>query len=249
MKNKALLLLLLIFGTTWITNTYGQCTPGDSISCPDPENNGQVCPDSLAIGYQGQAYNQTISILPPTVTTGLVFTIHHIHLVDVGNLPQGISWVSNTEDNDFYPGTYYCVLLSGVPSDTGDFVLRIVVEVFAVYNGTIISVGEVTDSTSLMMHVEQYSGVENLFSAKNRLSFWPNPFINNVRMKFISNEGGRVEISVYTLQGVPVLRKNAFSVAGENTISIKSSGLPQGHYIVKVEGGKQTFTGIVSKSY
>ena len=38
--------------------TIAQCTPGDETSCPDPENNGEVCPAVLPNGIIGKEYKQ-----------------------------------------------------------------------------------------------------------------------------------------------------------------------------------------------
>ncbi|HFB61793.1 MAG TPA: hypothetical protein ENJ69_02295, partial [Bacteroidetes bacterium] len=100
-----------------------QCTPADSTSCPDPENNGQVCPDTLNTGYLGQEYNQTVSILAPpqVLAQGLYVPVKYVHLADVENLPPGITWKSNDTTDNFYPHVYSCVLFSGVCSDTGTY--------------------------------------------------------------------------------------------------------------------------------
>jgi len=250
MKNKLLFTLLLFFGTLWVTKSYAQCTPADSIACPDPENNGQVCPDSLSAAYTGQSYSQSFTIVTPMQVNvfGTPVDVDHLKLKDIGNLPQGISWQSNTDDSVFMAGNYYCVLLAGTPSDTGNYPLRIVVEVFVLLNGTPISIGDVTDSTSLTLQVEQYNGITNRLSARNRLSFFPNPFQKEVRCRFDAEEDGTADITFYTFQGKAVLKKSAWIVHGENILFLDGTTLPSGHYVVSLFNGKKVYTGMVSKT-
>ncbi len=250
MKNKLRFLFIFLLGFTFSAIVYGQCTPADSTSCPDPENNGEVCPDSLNVGYLGQQYNQTISILPPPEldSGGLTIPIHHLKLVDVGNLPPGISWVSNADDSIFMAGNYYCVLFSGVPADTGSYVLKIIVDVYASFGGSYFFLGQVIDSTSLTMHIEKSSGIESGLVNGKRLTFWPNPFAGDFRLKFISSDQGTTEIVVYTIQGKPVLRKTVYTPSGENVLFFDGKKLSKGNYVVKLTKGKETYTGIITKT-
>ena len=232
MKKRVLTLLFLMYGMVVSNSIFAQCTPADYTSCPDPENNGQVCPDSLETAYRGEYYEQVFSILPPHETTGIVFTIHHLHLVDVGNLPEGITWVSNTDDNDFYPGTYYCVLMSGTPADTGTYPLHIEVEVFGELNGTPVSMGNVIDSTSLTLVVEEANGTADLFVRNSRMRLQPNPFFDKTNISYRSTEPGQVEVSVCTLQGKEVKRSTFDVEAGENKLPLNIETLPPGHYVI-----------------
>ena len=113
-------LLLAVFLSA---NTMAQCIPGDSISCPDPENNGQICPDTIAPAYRGIDYTQDITFLAPAKidTLSLSIDVYNITLVDIEGLPQGMEWETNAEDNEFYPEIYYCILFSGNTAvDTGN---------------------------------------------------------------------------------------------------------------------------------
>ncbi len=250
MKNELRILMLFLFGFLFTTMVYGQCTPADSTSCPDPENNGEVCPDSLNVGYLLHQYNQTISILPPPQldTGGLTIPIHHLKLIDVGNLPPGITWVSNTDDSVFMAGNYYCVLFSGTPTDTGSYVLKIIVDVYASFGGSYFYLSRVIDSTSLTMHIEKSSGTNNLADGKGDISFYPNPFSKDFRLKFYSSGHGYAAMKIYTLQGIEVMQKDFYSSTGENIIFIDGSKLPCGNYVVKITGVNGIFTGIITKT-
>ncbi len=249
MKNKLRFLFLFLFGFLFTAIVYGQCTPADSTSCPDPENNGEVCPDSLNVGYLGQQYNQTVSILPPPEldSGGLVIPIHHLKLIDVGNLPPGITWVCNADDSVFMAGNYYCVLFSGVPSDTGSYDLKIIVDVYASFGGSYFLLGQVIDSTSLTMHIEKSSGINGSLN-KGELSFYPNPFSGDFRVRFNSSTSGYAGMEIYTLQGIKVYQRSFYSPAGENVVFVDGAKLSRGSYVVKMTDNNKTFTGIVVKT-
>ncbi len=249
MKNNMLIILFVLSGMLFNINSFAQCTPADSISCPDPENNGEICPDSLNIGYKGEMYNQTFSILPPPTVNiyGTSIPLHHLKLIDIGNLPPGISWECNTDDSVFMAGQYNCVLFSGIPNDTGVYALRIMVQPFIFFLDTIISLPVVTDSTSLMMHIEKSNGIDTRFFSKKQISFWPNPFSKDFRMQIKCNTEGNLKMVVYTLQGVPVLNKSLYVVQGKNIIFLDGSQLKNGHYVVKLKNNNELFTGIVTK--
>ena len=104
---SALAVMILTTGVV-----LAQCTPGDETSCPDPENNGEVCPAELPNGIIGQEYSQEFTIIiPPEYNwEGNVIPIDHIKIMNVGNLPPDITWQTNAEDSIFNPETYYCVL-------------------------------------------------------------------------------------------------------------------------------------------
>jgi hypothetical protein len=149
-------LLLLILPVFLSVHSTAQCIPGDSISCPDPENNGQICPDTIAPAYKGVDYSQDITFLAPSKidTLSLSIDVYNITLVDIEGLPEGMEWETNAEDNEFFPEIYYCILFSGNTAvDTGTYPITIVVDIYALVFGQPIKVATIEDSTSLAMRV------------------------------------------------------------------------------------------------
>lgn len=80
------LILSILFTPIFVK---AQCTPGNSTTCPDLENNGEVCPAILPDGITGMDYNEEFTILAPPEydLMGTVIQLHHIKIVDVNNLP------------------------------------------------------------------------------------------------------------------------------------------------------------------
>ena len=83
-------------------------------------------------GSSETSYNQQFTIIAPPEydIEGTIIPLHHIKIVDVKNLPPGITWETNASDSVFMVGEYYCVLLSGICNETGTFPLKIVVDVY-----------------------------------------------------------------------------------------------------------------------
>lgn len=114
MKKILFLLLVLSFTTSHYTIAqYAVCTP---VSCPDPENNGELNPDSLTAGMIGVPYNYVLSILPPPSGSG--FTVNKIKIMQIDNMPAGFTWETNSNNsNDYlYNGNWYCVVIDGTPT-------------------------------------------------------------------------------------------------------------------------------------
>ena len=225
-----------------------QCTPADSTSCPDPENNGQVCPDTLNTGYLGQEYNQTVSILAPpqVLAQGLYVPVKYVHLADVENLPPGITWKSNDTTDNFYPHVYSCVLFSGVCADTGTYQLKIKVDVYVDISGIAVLLGHNVDSTSLSITVEAANGIGDHFSKGQKIKAWPNPFRDRFRLQFFSSSGHSALVEIYTLQGQRVFRRNYPASPGRNVLSVDGRGLHRQFYLVRLTTGGKHFTTVLS---
>ncbi len=250
MKKLLQYLLIILFFLGLSLGAIAQCTPADSTTCPDPENNGQICPDSLKNGYLNQEYSQTISILAPPqiIVQGIPIPIKYIHLVDVGNLPPGISWKSNDSTNKFYPHIYSCVLLSGVCTDTGTYTLKIKVDVYGDLGGTPIYLGQNVDSTSLSITVEAPNGIgENIF-IRQKIKVWPNPFEKEFHLQFLSFSGHSTRVEIYTLLGQRVFRQDFLTSPGQNMLTIDGNDLHQQHYIIKLTTGGKQYTAILTKA-
>jgi hypothetical protein len=247
MKRKIFTLLIISAIILANLGSFGQCTPETPEQCPDPENNGQICPDTLAIAHRGQFYSQVATIKPPLQyylpPDSALITLHHVKLMEVGNLPQGLAWQSNTTDSIFNAGEYYCVLLEGTPDLAGEYHLRIVVDVYVLVFNTPVYVTTVTDSTSLTIVVVDDSGVKGY--KNNSLlagSSFPNPFQENTRIDFYSGIAGPVTFEVYSILGQKVHDAQIIAVRGENSLVFNGQELPEGpyFYIFRFSGFKAT---------
>jgi hypothetical protein len=234
-----LLVAVFVFSGSFI---YSQCTPGNEETCPDPENNGEVCPDSLATGFQNVYYNQEITILPPQFYEfgGNVIELHSIKLHGLDNLPPGLGWISNSPDSVFMAGEYYCVLIDGTPEDTGEFHLYINIEVFVEIAQNVISAGTIQDSTLTMYVLPESAGIDD--NPENRfmiLETAPNPFENSFEIGFFSPRAQEVNIQVYDLTGQAFESHQLQARQGINQIQFDSSAWNSGMFICTISSTKQ----------
>jgi len=246
------ILVLLLFPFFLIA----QCIPGDATSCPDPENNGEICPDTLPNAIFNQLYSQDFTILAPPefivdTNAGIVIDLHHIKLIGIDNLPPGLTWISNASDSVFMVGTYYCVLMEGIPEQKGQFPLHIEVDVYVpgILGSPPIKVATIIDSTSLLINVTDPSGVgQELFSNLTGLEYAPNPFYNQIELKFTHTNSEQVTFEVFNLLGTRLHHKTFRSAPGINHISYDAPDLEPGLYLFSIRDAQHTYTGRIIKS-
>lgn len=228
-----------------------QCTPADSVGCPDPENNGEICPDSMAVAIYGIAYSEVVTILAPPVYMylGNPVPINKIVLNDVSNLPPGITFATNAAASTFYPGTRYCILMSGTPSATGTYTLKIKVGVYITFLGNPVYVGEQVDSTSLSMIVLPATSIdEQDRSLTSQVSLQPNPFDHQTSIGFYSQHQQQAVLEVINLLGEVVCRESMVAVPGRNKFLFDGSSLKPGVYQTNVFIGDARLNGKLVKA-
>jgi len=254
MKTIYILFLSLIIGILNIEISNAQCTPGDSISCPDPENNGQICPETLPDAEAEQFYSQDFTILIPQEyvldsASGTTITLHHVKIAEVGNLPDGITWATNAEDSIYLPQVYYCVNLEGTASDTGSYPLKITIDVYALVFGTPVFVGTVTDSTSLTMNVVGEIGIAEFESSSLTVKgAIPNPFTTKLDIAYIVKKPENVTFEFFDILGNSIFKTKVFSETGENHFKYDAAGLKPGLYFYTIRNTDDYFTGKVIKT-
>ncbi|PSR03916.1 MAG: hypothetical protein BRD50_04910, partial [Bacteroidetes bacterium SW_11_45_7] len=150
-RSQLLLTLLISFLITGsFPNAVAQpCVP------PQPTGNPGLTPDwtNLQCIYQGQSFNATVNIEPPTTTAGMSIdsfrldSIGIIHpqdtldaVADFSGPPNGISYVTSngTQVNTWLPGETGCLAFSGTTNDPiGNYQLGIWVTIWAPPIGSI----------------------------------------------------------------------------------------------------------------
>lgn len=258
-KNSAMkrLLLYTLLGGIFLllpATIRAQCTPGDETTCPDPENNGEFCPETLPEAVFEEPYLQDFTILPPPEyvvdsNAGIVVQLHHITLKNVSNLPPGLSWVSNSEDSVFMVGTYYCVLLEGTPTEKGLFPLHIQVDVYVpgILGSPPIFVGTVTDSTTLALNVADPSSVGEPGSGISGITIGPNPFRDQLTVNFTHTGSSSIHFEIYDLLGTRIHGQEVRSYAGINQIQYTGAALKPGMYLILLRDEEKTYTARIIK--
>lgn len=206
-----------------------QCEPMGPDECPDPDNNGEICPDTMPLGYLNQVYSEAATILVPEEdTTGIA--IHHLTLIDIDNLPTGLSWVSNAPDNEFMAGEYYCILLEGTPEVVDTFYLKIVIDVYIDWLGQPVLITQMVDSTSLSMVIREEAGVNEIGNNIEIVGNYPNPFSGWTNISFTSKGNIMVSFEVYSLMGEKIHEQKMGVRQGDNNILYSGEGLGPGTY-------------------
>jgi hypothetical protein len=248
MKLKKITLLLFIPLFLAALDSFSQCEPMTPEQCPDPENNGQICPDSLAMAFIGELYSQVATIKPPAtfmLPDSSVINLAFVKLMEVGNLPEGFTWQSNAQNNEFIAGEYYCVLMEGTPDSAGEYPLRVVVDVYVVVIPGFppIKVATAIDSTSLRLVVVDNSGIKG----NDKASFFirqnnPNPFQDETRILYYSENAGPATFEVYSLLGKRLHAEQLNAGIGENFIVFDGRKFPPGSYfyILRFKGYQTT---------
>jgi len=239
-KNSALLYLLTtVMLVLFSTLTWAQCEPMSPEECPDPENNGEICPDTLPMGYLNQLYSEVATILVPLQDTSGV-NLHHLTLVEVGNLPTGLGWVSNAANNEFMAGNYYCILMDGIPADTGTFYLKIVVDIYIDILGFPVYAAQVTDSTSLSMIIVDNTGTDEPVKSLEITGIYPNPFTDWTSVRFNAITPDEVTFQVFTLLGEKIHEEKMLARPGENSLLFNGMSLNPGAYFYVVRSGNHS---------
>lgn len=250
MKVNATLLkhLLILFSLVFSALAVNaQCEPMGPEECPDPENNGEICPDTMPVGYLNQAYAEAATILVPEEdSTGVL--IHHLTLRAIDNLPSGLSWVSNAANNEFMAGNYYCVLLEGTPLVADTFYLRIVIDVYIDLLGNPVLITQVVDSTSLSMIIREEYGIDDHDNGITGMENYPNPFREKTSIQFSSKEESSGSIEIYSLHGIKIHEQDIMISRGENSIGFDGAGLPAGTYCYLVKSLHSFSRGIMVKT-
>ena len=252
MKISAMIFTLFIPLIFSINLVNAQCTPGDEESCPDPEGNGEICPDTLAPVIIGKEYHQEVTMIPPTEidTLGYTAELYLIKLASIDGLPEGITWETNTEDDKFLAGVYYCILFSGISNDEeGVYPINVVVDIYIKFlNDTLVLPG-IVDSTSISMLVKQDA---NAIDENPALEFvnkiWPNPFQNELNIELAETVNGPVELKIFNLLGQVVFNQVYQPGNTSGILRCEAAYLPEGMYFVTVKSKNKRYSQLVYRS-
>lgn len=243
MKIKISTFLILISLILNGLNAFSQCDPMTPEECSDPENNGEICPDTLEVGFLNRFYSQVATIKPPAVyflpPDSTEINLHHVKLMEVGNLPPGLTWTSNSADSVFIAGEYYCVLMEGTPDSAGIYPLRVTVDVYVMVFNVPVKVATVTDSTSLSIVVIDDTGIGESFESKvQSLQNVPNPFFSQTTVNYFTEKPANGTFEVYTIQGKRIHTENIHSNKGDNILVYNGINIEPGmyFYLIRLDG-------------
>lgn len=249
MKNliKGMFVLLFIIGMA--ISGYGQCVP-DTANCEDIDKPGQICPDTLPAAVLATYYEQVFTVIPPyefDLGTGII-PIYKIVLDSVTNLPPGISYEPNA--TELFPGSAYCVLISGTPTEIGTFPLNIYVTPFLIIEllEDTVQLDQVKDSTSLFIQVNSTIGLPVMSTDQIKLlPVKPNPFTMSSRIGLTSDKFGVGELWVFYITGQIAHHEEIWIQPGKNYFDFRGEKLRRGIYLYRVSFMGKSFTSRVVK--
>lgn len=247
MKNVFTLMLVLALPLFAVNMANAQCVP-DEINCIDTGDPGQMCPDTLAEGMVNVPYTQVVTVLPPPTFdyNGNTVNLSHIKILNVLNLPPGLTYESNAANNLFASGTYYCILISGTPVTAGTFALKIEVQP---YIASFPIPTSVIDSTSLFITVQPES---NAISYQEKLTFsvkavYPNPFDEASEIICTLPQPGEVSLSIRDGLGREIYREQKYLPQGKNSFQINGEDIMPGIYYYSLTFRGQSENGMIMK--
>lgn len=234
-------LLLLSFLSIITLGAFAQCTPA-TVSNPG------IYPDSATNfmpAYQGQAYNQVITVKVPadTVQSGIPIPIAYIKVNSIVGLPQGLSYSCLPANCEFPGGATNCAVISGTTNDpVGEYVLTVTVEPFIGTPPFVISNGPQTFSYYKIV-VNPANSLQSLntntFSVSQSV---PNPSDNACDIYYTLTSKADVDIRLMNAIGKEVQRIKTNGNAGVNKYELNTTNLPQGIYFYSLFNGQTTVT-------
>jgi hypothetical protein len=225
-----------------ISISHAQCVP-DTVTCKDTLQPGEFCPKILPDGFVGQPYSEVITIIPPGSYNYGGFNVEVLDLVvqDVKNMPPGITYEASADT--LYPGSAYCVLLSGTPETAGEYDLGITVSVLAnIPSLGVIRIDSITDDTSVSIVIHAGSGLADPALEDHLVICGPNPFNNTTTIRLRSQGIEDAELVVYNLLGGIVYREHMRASPGINNFRFNGQDLRHGTYIYHVSTKGEIYT-------
>ena len=225
-----LLIIAILFAAA---AAFGQCEPQE---CPDPEQNGEICPDTMPVAFMNQLYSEVATIVVPTTdTTGV--PLHHFTITALEDLPTGLTWASNAPNNEFMAGNDYCILIEGTPTVADTFYLTLVLDIYVNLFGQPIYVMTIEDSTSLFMVVADNTGLNENFASVEIQGNYPNPFSGWTSIRYEALQSTGLTFEVYSLLGERVHSEDVSAQRGGNVILFDGSRLSAGTYFYVLRSG------------
>ncbi len=237
-------LLLLSFIAISSIASFAQCTPATV-------GNAGVYPDSATNfmpAYQGQAYNQLITIKVPNDTVvpilGTVFFDKFV-LDTITGMPQGLTYSCLPSNCEFPAGATNCAVITGTTNDpVGEYVLTIKVTPWVIFVPGLPSTPYQQETLSYYKIVvnpanSTQSLNPNTFSVSQST---PNPSDNACDIYYTLTSKADVEIRLMNAIGKEVQKIRTNGNPGTNKVELNTANLPQGIYFYSLFNGQTTVT-------
>ena len=187
-----------------------------------------------------QAYSEVLQFKVPSDTNfaGIPGTVDSIKLLNILNLPAGMSLGCNP-GNCVFPGdSYGCGELSGTPSTPDSVELSIEVEYTVTIGGASAPIKDTLGGFYLVIKGQ----IGNSEIAMNKPRVYPNPANNNIKISTGHFGDSNVEIRIVNLLGSEVYHRRFRGSAGQ-AYEISTANLKPGVYLYQIQASGQTHSG------
>jgi len=236
----------------YTTPPANTCSPDPSITLATPG----IFPKSLPpVDTSNLTINQTFTYSVPFTYTnkqGMVVYIDSSFLTGILNLPPGLSYQCGRPNCIFYPGEIGCFVVSGTLPNVNNqrYYTEFKVTDYGVINTLQYGPQELqtyspnytADTMVFTVNNSSVLGIETFDTTTlNIVQCSPNPFSNDVTVKFTTPETGNVDFYINDIYGRELYRSVVNAFSGINTINYSSDNLSAGSYYFTIanSSGKQ----------
>ena len=227
---------------------------------PDPEQGEVFAPAAIDIAYEDVIHIKvptSAADVDPTLPEGAPIdslTLISVVLVDLETSTEysmedvglGITCNNNGDSEDpcsFLGGNQYCALISGTPSQSGEFQLIINVLGYTTVFGTPISQEIQFDQYNFVIYNDIINNlIEEEVAVFSLSQNSPNPVNGSTVINYELPQAGKVDFRVINLLGETVFEINLEGQRGASQIKIPANSLEAGIYLYSIESSNKVLT-------
>lgn len=262
------ILLFTIACTLFGSAVFAQCTADyDFMGEPFGVSPDPLLGESFEVGELGVSYEDVIHIKVPVNASDIddllpdapidSLELVSVELIDGGGASMMIQDIGldvtcnnngdSVNDCTFLGGSQYCALLSGVPTQEGEWQMIVTVLGHATVFGVVISQDLAFDQYTFI--VGEDSGIEEAKASVDLKQNSPNPFVDQTTISFDLNVSSVVNFTVTNLLGEVVYGEQFIGKVGNNKLIFDADQVEAGIYLYSIEsyGKRQTKRMVVQK--
>ncbi|HAW19310.1 MAG TPA: hypothetical protein DCX14_03930 [Flavobacteriales bacterium] len=216
------------------SSIYAQCIPDSTVT----ELYSPTASEGLPNGTIGINYDAVIHFNIPAETTIVVTAqIDSIGITDVEGLPVGIGYTCNPPSCIFPGGSFACIQLSGIPTDSADIGDNDLDVKFDLHTNITTISDKITDY-SITIEGGATAGVHSFNDSELEFRTTQNPANQFSYLKFEVPASGTATIEIFSLLGAKVSEVSLDANRGDNSIELARFGLESGMYFASLNQGE-----------
>ncbi len=226
----------LIVTTIFFNNSQliAQCTPSNSLPT------WGIFPDSMAVAHVNTPYQQVMQFKSSTDTVvnispfgNVHVTIDSLRISSVIGLPSGFTYQCNKPSCSVIGGETGCVLITGTPTQAGNYPLTVNILTNGRANilGSMVAQSQTNPNNHYFILVKGTSGVFEIVNDEAPLKVYPNPAHGKLMVETKSFSGEKVTAKIFDISGKLVSSENIITQSQSST---DISKLNVGIYFIEV---------------